>query len=258
MNIVAIIPARMAASRFPNKPMVPIAGMPMIGHCYLRTAMARGLSSTYVATCDKEIFDYIKSIGGNAVMTKEIHERATDRTAEAVEKIEKETGKTIDIVAMVQGDEPLVSPTMIEQGLEPFARDKSLKIVNLMSPITSDRFDNPNDVKVVFDLKLNALYFSREAIPSRKKWNGDMPMFKQLGLIFFKKDFLLTYSQMEPTPLEKIESVDMNRVLEHGEKIRLVSIDIQSVGVDVPADLERASVLMASDSLQSKYNVAKI
>ncbi len=254
MNTVAIIPARMAATRFPGKPMAVIRGMPMIGHCYLRTKMAASLREVYVATCDRAIFDYIRSIGGKAVMTADTHERASDRSAEALLHIEHELGEKVDVVAMIQGDEPLVHPEMIERGIKPFQSEGTFKIVNLMAPIsTAQRFEDANEVKVVFDVHGNALYFSREAIPSRKKFSGTVPMFKQLGMIFFKRDFLLEYSRLQPTPLEKIESVDMNRVLEHGEKIRMVSVEFQTIGVDVPSDLVRAEELMAKDPLVGKY-----
>ena len=113
MRVVAVIPARMASSRFPGKPMALIHGMPMIGHCYCRVRLCDALSDTYVATCDKEIFDYIESIGGKAIMTADTHERASDRAAEAMVKIEEATGEQTDILVMVQGDEPMVNPKMI-------------------------------------------------------------------------------------------------------------------------------------------------
>ncbi len=254
MNTVAIIPARMAATRFPGKPMAKIRGVPMIGHCYLRTKMATALNDVYVATCDREIFDYICSIGGKAVMTSDKHERASDRAAEAVRHIETQTGQRVDVVAMIQGDEPLVHPDMINMGVRPFQAEPGLKVVNLMAPINSmERFQDSNEVKVVVDLRGNAMYFSREPIPSLRKFRGSVPMQKQLGMIFFSRDFLLEYSQLTPTPLEKIESVDMNRVLEHGEKIRMISVEFQTIGVDVPGDLSRAEELMAKDALAGKY-----
>ena len=117
MNIVAIIPARMGSTRFPGKPMAPMLSMPMIGHVYLRTAMSGILTDCWVATCDEEIKTYIESIGGKAVMTADTHERCSDRTAEAMVKIEAATGKKIDIVVMVQGDEPLVTPEMIDEAV---------------------------------------------------------------------------------------------------------------------------------------------
>jgi 3-deoxy-manno-octulosonate cytidylyltransferase (CMP-KDO synthetase) len=253
LRVVTIIPARMSATRFPNKPMAKIFGIPMVGHCYLRAAMAKRVSATYVATCDKEIADYITSIGGNAVMTSSTHERASDRCAEAIDQIEKLTSQKFDIVAMVQGDEPLVLPEHIDVGIEPFLGNSDLKVSNLMTNLDASRFEDPNEVKVVCDRNDHALYFSREPIPSRKKWHGEVPMLKQLGIIFFRREFLKHYSAMTPTPLEKIESVDMNRVLENGVKIKMVNVDAKLVGVDVPADLIRAEGLMRDDRLYSKY-----
>ncbi len=214
MNIISIIPARMGSSRFPGKPMADILGIPMIGHVYRRVKMSNSLSEVYVATCDKEICDYIESIGGKAVMTSDCHERCSDRCAEAMLKIEESTGSKCDIMVMVQGDEPLTFPQMIDEAIAPMLDDSSVVITNLMAdlPTLSD-FENPNEVKVVVDKHLNALYFSREPIPSRKKGVLDVPMKKQVCVIPFRRDFLLEYNVMEPTPLEIIESVDMMHIL---------------------------------------------
>ena len=168
--IVAIIPARMGSSRFPGKPMAQIHGIPMIGHVYFRSKMCPLLDETYVATCDQEIFDYIISIGGKAVITSDTHERCSDRTAEAMLKIESEMGRKVDIVVMVQGDEPMVTPEMVEQSVAPMLKDSSIQVVNLMARIkTVEAFEDPNQVKVVIDPQSNAIYFSREPIPSVKK-----------------------------------------------------------------------------------------
>ncbi|SVE45461.1 uncharacterized protein METZ01_LOCUS498315, partial [marine metagenome] len=128
MKAIAIIPARMGSSRFPGKPLAKICGIPMVGHCYYRTSMCKDLTETYAATCDKEIYDYIQSIGGKAVMTSDSHERASDRTAEAMLKIEDQIRESVDVVVMVQGDEPLVTPRMISQSLKPFS-DPAVKVV---------------------------------------------------------------------------------------------------------------------------------
>ena len=173
MNVIAIIPARMGSSRFPGKPMADINGMPMIGHCYMRTKLCNDLMSTYVATCDDEIFDYINSIGGHAVMTSDTHERASDRAAEAMLKIEEHLEKKVDIVVMVQGDEPMIYPEMISQSLGPLFEDNSVNVVNLMANMASiEESKDPNEVKVVVNKDNDALYFSREPIPSTKKWEG--------------------------------------------------------------------------------------
>lgn len=254
MNIVAIIPARMGSTRFPGKPMAKIHGLPMIGHVYLRTRSCSLLSDTYVATCDKEIYDYLFSFGGNAIMTADTHERCTDRTAEAMLKIEKMTGNKIDIVVMVQGDEPMVTSKMIEQAVKPLIDDNGINVVNLMGTLTSyEEFKDPNEVKVVVDRHNNALYFSREPIPSRKKGIENVPMYKQVCIIPFRRDYLLKFNGMPETLLEKIESVDMLRILEHGEKVRMVSCDTVNQSVDTPEDLEKAENLMQDDPLMKTY-----
>jgi len=254
MNIIGIIPARMASSRFPGKPMAEILGMPMIGHCYHRSKMSSVLSDVYVATCDKEIFDFVESIGGKAVMTADTHERASDRTAEALLKIEESTGEKVDIVVMLQGDEPMITPEMIQAAVQPLIEDKSIKVSNLYAKInTVEEFEDPNEVKVVIDKKEFALYFSREPIPSRKKGITDVPMYKQVCIIPFDRDFLLEYNSMEQTPLEIIESVDMMRVLENSMKVKMIYTENESYAVDTQSDLENVIERMKTDELMKQY-----
>ena len=254
MNIVGIIPARLAASRFPNKPMARILGMPMIGHVYLRAKLCPLLNDVWVATCDEEIFNYISSSGGKAVMTADSHQRASDRAAEAAVKIEQMEGVKVDYVAMIQGDEPMLMPGMINDLIEPVINDPSLKIANLINEIvTEEEFNNANVVKVVLDLNDFALYFSREPIPSKRKYSGHLPMWKQLGIILFDKNLLLEYINLPPTSLEIIESVDMNRLLEHGRKIKMVKTKFKSCGVDVPGDITFVEEQLKIDSLVKKY-----
>lgn len=254
MKAIAFIPARMGSSRFPGKPMANIHGIPMIGHCYFRSKMCSELHSTYVATCDQEIYDYIKSINGDVVMTFKNHERATDRIAEALIKVEDQTGDRFDLVVMVQGDEPMVVPEMISQAIKPFEDDNNVQVVNLMSPINSvGDFEDPNEVKVVVDNGNNALYFSREPIPSLKKWNGEVSMLKQVCIIPFRRDFLIQFNNMQSTNLEKIESIDMLRILEHGYKVRMVFSDFETYSVDTQKDLDKVQSLMESDHLLKEY-----
>ena len=160
MRTVAVIPARMASSRFPGKPMALIHGMPMIGHCYFRVNMCSKIDATYVATCDTEIYQYIESIGGKALMTSDKHERASDRAAEAMLIMEEQTKKRIDILVMVQGDEPMDTPDMISQAVEPMHGDPAVDVVNLMGSIESqEEFEDPNTPKGVVDKQNYALYF---------------------------------------------------------------------------------------------------
>lgn len=244
MKILALIPARMGSSRFPGKPMAPILGKPMIGHVYERVAKSPLLSMTAVATCDQEIYDYIESIGGVAVMTSDTYERASDRCAEALLKLEQANNTRYDIVVMVQGDEPMTHPDMISEAVNPMLENPDLQIVNLLGKIDSiTEFEDRNCIKVVCDLKSNALYFSREPIPTRSKM-PDVPMGKQVCIIPFRRDFLLQYTSLAPTPLEIAESVDMMRVLEHGLKVHMVPTRHSSCAVDTPEDLVRVEKLM--------------
>src|SRR3989338_3222835 len=159
-NIIGIIPARMASNRFPGKPLAKILDKAMIYHVYWRSKMAKALREVYIATCDKEIEDYCRKNNMNVIMTGNTHERASDRTAEAMEKIEKKTKQKIDIVVMIQGDEPMVTPEMIDLSIEPMLRGKDISVVNLMYGLKGkDEEDNPNIVKVVADENGHALYF---------------------------------------------------------------------------------------------------
>ncbi len=254
MKIMGIIPARMASTRFPNKPMANILGMPMIGHCLKRSSMSKILSDVYVATCDQIIYDYIESIGGKAIMTLDTHERASDRIAEAMLKIEEKIEEKIDIVVLLQGDEPMTNASMIESAVKPLIDSDDINISNLYTKIRDlESFEDPNEVKVVMDDKEFALYFSREPIPSRKKGIVDVPMFKQVCVIPFRRNFLIRYNEMNQTPLEKIESVDMMRILENGLKIKMVYISEDNCSVDTKEDLKKVTLLMKKDKLINKY-----
>lgn len=254
MHIVAVVPARMASSRFPGKPLCEIRGVPMVGHVLERARRCPLLDGVYVATCDEEIAEYVRSVGGHAVMTSDTHERASDRCAEAMLTIERETGREVDILVMIQGDEPMIEPGAIEAAVRPMLEDESVLVVNLMAEMaTRGEHEGPNEVKVVVDLDDFALYFSREPIPSRKKGAADVPMLKQVCVIPFRRDFLIEFNELEPTPLEEIESVDMLRVLEHGYKVKMVRVPAGTFSVDTPEDLARVDEAMAGDKLLSEY-----
>lgn len=244
MKILALIPARMGSSRFPGKPMAKILGKPMIGHVYERVAKSPLLDMVAVATCDQEIFDYIESIGGKAIMTATTHERASDRCAEALLKIEERHKVQFDIVVMVQGDEPMTHPEMISEAVQPMLDDENIQIVNLLGEIKdAAEFEDRNCIKVVCDVHGNALYFSREPIPTRNKVVG-VPMNKQVCIIPFRRDYLLEYTALEPTPLEIVESVDMMRVLENGMKVYMTRTRHDSQAVDSLEDLQKVEELM--------------
>jgi 3-deoxy-manno-octulosonate cytidylyltransferase (CMP-KDO synthetase) len=165
-------------------------------------------------------------------------------------KIEKGENTKVDIMVMVQGDEPLTFPEMIDEAVQPMLDDKEVIITNLVADLeTVEEFEDPNEVKVVMDLEGNAIYFSREPIPSRKKGILDVPMKKQVCVIPFTRDFLLKYNEIEPTRLEVIESVDMMTIIEHGRKVKMIPTSYITKAVDTPEDLKRVMGMMREDNL---------
>ena len=250
MKIAAVIPVRMGSSRFPGKPLAKIRGLPMIQHIYKRVAMTEGLDAVFVATCDEEIREVVSGFGGKAIMTADTHQRASDRTAEAAE------GLDVDIVAMVQGDEPLVHPEMIRLAVGPLVDDPKIVCSNLATKIRSPQdFQDPNTIKVVMRRDGFALYFSREPIPTTnvRGFFSDVPLYKQVCIIPFRRDFLLKFAQLPPTPLEIAESIDMLRILEHGFPVKMVESTFETHAVDTPEDLRLVEQMMERDPLISSY-----
>jgi 3-deoxy-manno-octulosonate cytidylyltransferase (CMP-KDO synthetase) len=249
MKIAAVLPARMGSTRFPGKPLASLAGHPMIEHVYRRTRMSSILDSVYVATCDQEIADAVSSFGGQVIMTSDRHERASDRVAEAAEQIDAE------IIVMVQGDEPMIHPEMIDESVAPLQNDPAVVCSNLAGAIrTVEEFEDRNTIKVVIDGAGDALYFSREPIPTRARL--DFPLlkcWKQVCVIPFRREFLSRFASLSPTPLEVAESIDMMRALEHGYRVRMAPTAHETYAVDTPADLERVGALLARDSLAKDY-----
>lgn len=254
-NIIAIIPARMGSTRFPGKPLEKILGIPLVEHVYRRAKMCETLSDVYLAVSGKEIEDFADLIGAKWVSDKKVHRGCSNAIADAMLEIESKTGEKIDIVVMIQGDEPMLIPEMVDMAVKPLLEDSSIKVVNLMAPIKDiEEHNDPNCPKVVVDKNSFALYFSREPIPSRKKWSGgDFPMFKQVCVIPFSRDFLLEFGKMESTMLEEVESIDMNRVLEYGHKVKMIYEEFETYCVDTPEDLKRVEKKMKNDPLLKKY-----
>ena len=239
----------MGSSRFPGKPLAPILGRSMLEHVYKRVAMCKQLDEVFVATCDEEIERAAESFGAKVIMTSSTHQRASDRIAEAAEGIEA------DIVVLVQGDEPMVTPQMVQAAIAPMLKDSSVQCVNLTKRIEDEEeLSDPNTIKVLMGLNDNALYFSREAVPTRRILDfSQIPLFKQVCIIPFRRELLLKYVALKPTPLEKAESVDMLRFLEHGYSVRMVETDVQTHSVDTPADLVMVESLMDKDPLVAHY-----
>ena len=243
MKVLALIPARLASTRFPNKPLAQILEKSMLQHIVERVQLCKEIDQVAVATCDQEIIDHVQSLGHQAIMTSNLHERASDRCAEAVSKIEVAHKTNYDIVVMVQGDEPMTDPRMLSDVLRPFTDDPNLQVVNLYADIQPGEFTSTNCVKVVMDLVGNALYMSRAPIPV--SMDGiERPSGKQLGLIAFRRQALQKFTELTPTPLEVNESVDMLRFLEHGIKIRMQRTIYRTHAVDIPSDIAEVERLM--------------
>lgn len=247
-GIVAVIPARMGSSRFPGKPLELIGELPMIEHVRRRTLLSDSIDEVLVATCDEEIFQVVSQNGGTAVMTSSSHQRCTDRVAEAVK------GLHAEVVINVQGDEPFLNPVHLDALARSMIECPTLPCANLIAPIPLEMADSTNLVKVVVDCLGRALYFSREAIPSMKTKPDPPPQyFRQLGIIAFRSIFLDQFLDLSPTPLERQESCDMMRAIEHGYEVMTVPVDFPFFGVDTREDLHRAELQMSADHLYVSY-----
>ena len=251
-RMIAVIPARMGSSRFPGKPLALLLGRPMIEHVFRRAAMCDHLDAVYVATCDEEIRSVVVGFGGAVVMTSPDHQRAVDRAAEAAAKIEA------DIVVMIQGDEPMITPGMIVAAVTPMLEDSTISCVNLVRRVLSpEEYLDANTIKVVMNIQGDALYFSRAAIPATYFLHHGAeqrtPVFKQVCVIPFRRESLGEFARLQPTPLEQAESIDMLRVLEHGGRVRLIETEVDTHAVDTPEDLRLVETLMRDDPLILSY-----
>ena len=254
MRVVAVIPARMAATRFPGKPLADIHGLPMIAHCYLRTKLAQSIDEVVIATCDSEIADVANQFGATVVMTSPDHLNAVDRTVETIAILLSKSSLLIDIVILVQGDEPLLNPEVLDQMVITMVDNPSVDVVNVMVPFSSqDDFLDHNNPKVVVDSAGNALYISREAIPSPwRDWSCSLSHM-QTGLFAFRPAALEWFGSTPRTLLEEVESIDMLRLLYHGKPLRMLHISEPTIGVDTVEDLNRAKEMMFQDHLFPLY-----
>ena len=239
-STVAVIPARYASSRLPGKPLIEIGGRPMIEHVYRRTASVSTLDAVFGATDDERIAQAVVAFGGCAERTRATHRSGTERVAEVAARL------PCAIVVNVQGDEPFIEPSMIQQALVPFAVDPSVQMSTLRRRIDDPtELNNPNVVKVVVDGRGDALYFSRQAIPCASP-NTNSTAYKHIGLYVYRRNFLLKLAGLSPMPLEAAESLEQLRALEHGFAIRTVETTSDSLGVDTAEDVERARRALTS------------
>lgn len=256
-GVIAIIPARFASTRLPGKPLLEIAGKPMLLHVIERTATSSTVTRIVVATDDERIADVVKSSGHEAWLTSTAHRNGTERLAEVARSVNEE------IVVNVQSDEPMIEGGTIDAAVQPLLEDSGVLMSTIAEPLErpADALD-PGVVKVVTDNEGNALYFSRAAIPFLRdeaerhgtigaaidaRHDVDRMFLKHTGLYAYRREFLLKYALLTPTPLESRESLEQLRALEHGYRIRVVKVTSSSIGVDTPEDLDRVRRLMAGN-----------
>ena len=243
MKVIGIIPARYKSSRFEGKALANILGKPMVQHVYERAIQAQTLDDVIVATDDKRIFDCVKSFSGKVVMTSVDCSTGTDRVAEvAADEYGVLSLQDSDIIVNVQGDEPLLEPTMLDQMMQPFFDNPSIQVSTLAQLIPSEEdYRNPNVVKVVTDKNGFAMYFSRSPIPGDKtqKWHEGIKSYRHIGLYAYKRSCLLKFIKMSPAFLEQIEGLEQLRFLENGIPIKVVETQFSTIGVDTPLDLQK-------------------
>lgn len=250
-KVLCVIPARMASGRYPGKPLVPLLGLGLTLHVYDRCRLCAGIDRTVIATCDEEIRAAAVAHGAEVVMTRNDHPGCVDRTEEAVDKV---GGDLVDddLVLMVQGDEVLVGPDMLGSMLAAYEKSKP-DVVNLASPILTDSdHDDPNLVKMVIARDGRAIFFSRAPVPSRSR-KPDVEKWYQTGVIGFSRSFLRIFGKLPRTPLEMAEHIDMMRTIEHGYSIQAVPTEKVIIGVDTPADRDRAEDMLRADEWTAKY-----
>lgn len=234
MKAIAVIPARYDSSRFPGKPLAEIIGKPMIQWVYEAVSRVKNIDQVFVATDDDRIFDCVTDFGGNPIMTGDC-KCGTDRVYEAVKTFD------CDVVVNVQGDEPLVREYDVQRIVDSFLDNKDTKMVTLISQMKDDiEIDNPNNVKVVTDIKGNALYFSRSRIPYNGRSDGKVAYYKHLGIYGYSRKFLTQFVNFPRSPNERIEKLEQMRALDNGYRIKTIITDYEGVGVDLPEDLTKA------------------
>jgi len=239
-GVVAVIPARFESTRLPGKPLLLIDGKPMIQHVYERTRAVEQIDRVLVATDDARIAAAVRDFGGDAVMTSSTHECGSDRVAEVAAGIDAE------VIVNVQGDLPFLEATMVAAAVAPMRADAALPMATLRTPIAdAAEMANPNVVKVVTDCDGYALYFSRSSLPYWRDAARGVLGYRHVGLYAFRRDFLLTFARLEPTPLERAEKLEQLRALEWGFRIRVAETSAAGVEVDTPQDLERARAMVA-------------
>lgn len=239
MNILAVIPARYQSQRFPGKPLVMLDERPMVQWVYEAAKSCDFFQDAVVATDSDKIADCVKGFGGKVVMTRDDHLTGTDRVAEVAGSYED-----MDVVVNVQGDQPFVTPEALEQLVRPYREGERPEMTTLGCPLDMEEdYASPNAVKVLCDRNGHALYFSRSPIPYFRT-QGTVPVYHHLGLYAFRHDFLMQYSQLEPTPFETCEGLEQLRVLEYGYAIKVCQTKKAAIEINTPEDLVKAQLFI--------------
>ncbi|MFH1998173.1 MAG: 3-deoxy-manno-octulosonate cytidylyltransferase [Planctomycetota bacterium] len=254
MKIIGVVPARMAASRFPGKPLHKICGMPMVEHVYRRAAMFSHWDGLYLATCDEEIAALGRRRKWPTLMTSDQHTRALDRVAEAVEKCGQPIEKQ-DVIVCVQGDEPMLYSDMIAAVVSPLKEDAAVPCTVLAIAIgEEEQFYDPNIVKIIHDIKGDVLYTSRAPVPYCEKFFPDLGARRIGGIFAFRYWFLKVFASIPESPLEIVESCDSNRILDNGYRQRIAPYPaVASFSIDCPSDAEKVELHMQDDPLWKLY-----
>jgi len=248
MKKIVVIPARLSSTRLPNKVLLDLHGKSVVQRVYEQCLKAKSIDAVYIATDSKEVQDTCLSFTSNIIMTSPEHQSGTDRIAEAVRELE------CDVIINVQGDEPFIDPTLIDELSHAFDIEDTMMVSAMHKIVETKELSNPNVVKVTVDKNANALYFSRSLIPfPRDDWESissvstvpdALHFYRHLGIYGYSKDFLLTYAQMSPSYLESVEKLEQLRVLENGYKIKMVETSYNSIGIDTQEDYEKALALL--------------
>lgn len=247
MPTIAIIPARYASQRLPAKPLIDLLGKPMVQRVYEQAAKAKMVDRVIVATDDRRIEQTVKAFGGDVIMTPGDIKSGSDRVAAVAREI------PADVYVNVQGDEPLIPPELIDQAVKTLERDAGAVVGTMARALeTPADLANPAVVKVVFDRRGHALYFSRSAIPhvrdeaDPKRWLSSAKFWKHIGIYVFRREFLLRFALMEESPLERAEKLEQLRILEAGETIAVGTTTHDSIPVDTQADVDRVLNILRS------------
>lgn len=254
IKIYGFIPARMDSSRFYGKPLHPIAGLPMIGHVIERAKLYKDWAGLFLTTCDEEIKDYGESLNIPVIMTSSKHTRALDRIAEAVNLSGKDINND-DIILNVQGDEPMLQPGMIDATIKPMLDDNGVKgTILAMEIINEEQFNDPNALKIVYNLKGDILYTTRSPVPYCKKFNPEIGAKRIYGIFGFRWQYLKMFTELSETRLELLESCDSNRFYDNGFTQRIAPYPyVESFSVDVPEDVEKVEKYILDDPYYLLY-----